>query len=42
MKAMDDISSFEFYRPRTLNLEELPSISMKNIIKELISREGTY
>lgn len=42
MKAMDDVSSFEFYRPRTVDLEELPSISMKNIIKELISREGTY
>jgi mutator protein MutT len=42
MKAMDDISSFEFYKPHDVNLEELPSISMKNIIKELIKREGTY
>ncbi|MFA5328747.1 MAG: NUDIX domain-containing protein [Prolixibacteraceae bacterium] len=42
MIAMDDISSFEFHKPRDLNLEELPSISMKNIIKELIKREGTY
>lgn len=42
MKAMDDISSFEFVEPRNVDLEELPSISMKNIIKELINREGTY
>jgi NAD+ diphosphatase len=42
MTAMDDISSFEFYKPQDVNLEELPSISMKNILKELIQREGTY
>ncbi len=42
MIAMDDISSFEFYKPQAVDLEELPSISMKNIIKELIHREGTY
>jgi len=42
MTAMDDISSFEFYKPVDIDLEELPSISMKNIIKELIKREGTY
>jgi len=42
MTAMDDISSFEFYNPHDVELEELPSISMKNIIKELIQREGTY
>ncbi len=42
MTAMDDISSFEFYNPHDIDLEELPSISMKNIIKELIQREGTY
>ena len=42
MKAMDDISAFEFYKPKDVDLEELPSISMKNIIKELINREGTY
>jgi NAD+ diphosphatase len=42
MVAMDDISSFEFHNPREVNLDELPSISMKNIIKELIQREGTY
>lgn len=42
MKAMDDISSFEFYKPQDVNMEELPSISMKNIIKELIQREGNY
>ncbi|HZL09048.1 MAG TPA: NUDIX domain-containing protein [Prolixibacteraceae bacterium] len=42
MTAMDDISSFEFRKPKDLDLDELPSISMKNIIKELIQREGTY
>jgi len=42
MTAMDDISSFEFIQPQALDLEELPSISMKNILKELIEREGTY
>lgn len=42
MKAMDDISSFEFYKPHDVDPEELPSISMKNIIKELIQREGNY
>jgi mutator protein MutT len=36
MSAMDDISSFEFYKPQAVDLEELPSVSMKNIIKELI------
>ena len=42
MTAMDDISAFEFYNLHTVDLDELPSISMKNIIKELIQREGTY
>lgn len=42
MTAMDDISSFEFYKPEDVNLAELPSISMKNIIKKLIHHEGTY
>ena len=42
MVAMDDISSFEFIKPQDVDLEELPSISMKNILKELIQREGTY
>jgi len=42
MTAMDDVASFEFYKPQDVDLEEIPSISMKNIIKELISREGTY
>ena len=42
MKAMDDISSFEFIKPKEVDLDELPSISMKNIIQELIQREGTY
>jgi ADP-ribose pyrophosphatase YjhB (NUDIX family) len=42
MTAMDDISSFEFYHPKDVDMMELPSISMKNILKELIRREGTY
>lgn len=42
MTPMDDISSFEFIKPQDVDMEELPSISMKNIIKELITREGTY
>lgn len=42
MTAMDDISSFEFHKPQDVDLKELPSISMKNILKELIKREGTY
>ena len=40
MIAMDDISSFEFYKPHEVNLDELPSVSMKNIIKKLIDHEG--
>lgn len=42
MTAMDDISSFEFHKPYKVDMEELPSFSMKNIINELIKREGTY
>lgn len=42
MVPMDDISSYEFYKPQDVDLLELPSISMKNILKELIQREGTY
>jgi len=42
MIAMDDISSFEFYKPEAIDLNELPSISMKNIINELIQRAGNY
>ena len=42
MTPMDDISSFEFIKPQNVDLKELPSISMKNILKELIQREGTY
>lgn len=42
MKAMDDIASFEFYKPQEIDLNEIPSISMKNIIKEIIQREGYY
>ena len=36
MKAMDDISGFEFYYPEDVDLDELPSISMKAIIHKLI------
>jgi NAD+ diphosphatase len=42
MTAMDDVASFEFHKPENVDFEELPSISMKNIIKDLIKREGTY
>ncbi|HET6556688.1 MAG TPA: NUDIX domain-containing protein [Prolixibacteraceae bacterium] len=42
MIPMDDISSFEFHLPKEVDLIELPSMSMKNILKELMSREGTY
>lgn len=42
MIAMDDIASFEFIRPGDIDMNELPSISMKNIVKELIQHEGTY
>jgi NAD+ diphosphatase len=42
MKAMDDVASFEFYKLHEIDPNEMPSISMYNIIKELISREGTY
>jgi mutator protein MutT len=42
MTPMDDISAFEFAALRNIDREELPSISMKNIIQELINREGTY
>lgn len=41
MSAMDDVASFEFLRPEQISPEEMPSISMFNIIKELIRREGT-
>jgi len=42
MIAMDDISSFEFVKPQYVDQKELPSLSMKNILNELIQREGTY
>jgi NAD+ diphosphatase len=42
MTAMDDVASFEFHKLQDLDPEEIPSISMYNIIKELINREGTY
>lgn len=41
MKAMDDVASFEFHRLAAIDPEEMPSVSMYNIIKELIAREGT-
>ncbi len=41
MTAMDDIASFEFIKPAEIDWNELPSVSMKNIVKELIRREGT-
>ena len=42
MNAMDDVASFEFHSLQDIDPEEMPSISMYNIIKELIKREGTY
>jgi mutator protein MutT len=42
MKPMDDVASFEFHKPENVDFDELPSISMKNIIKDLIQREGNY
>jgi len=42
MTAMDDVSAFEFYKPAEVNLDELPSMSMKNIIKVILQREGNY
>ncbi len=42
MTAMDDVASFNFYKLQDITPEEMPSISMYNIIKELILREGTY
>jgi NAD+ diphosphatase len=37
---MDDISAIEFIYPEKLNMEELSSVSMKNIVKKVIqSRE---
>lgn len=42
MIAMDDVASFEFHKLQDVDPEEMPSISMYNIIKELIQREGTY
>ncbi len=33
---MDDISAVEYIYPEELNMEELPSVSMKNIVHEVI------
>lgn len=42
MVAMDDVASFEFHRLAAIDPEEMPSLSMYNIIKALIACEGTY
>ncbi len=42
MKAMDDISSFEFINPKDIEIERLPFASLRNIIQKLIRHEGTY
>jgi 8-oxo-dGTP pyrophosphatase MutT (NUDIX family) len=42
MSAMDGVASFEFHKLSAIDPEEMPSVSMYNIIKELIAREGTY
>lgn len=42
MTPMDDIASFKFFKMQDVDPEEMPSISMYNIIQELIEREGTY
>lgn len=41
MTANDDILSFEFHHPEKLDLNELPSISMKNIVKNIIANSNT-
>lgn len=33
---MDDISAIEFYFPEELNMDDLPSVSMKNIVNSII------
>ncbi len=35
LKAMDDISGFEFHDLRQLDLEELPAYSMQQVVKKL-------
>lgn len=42
MTPMDDISSYEFIKIQDIDLEELPFVSLKNLLKELIQREGNY
>ena len=39
LKAMDDISGFEFHDLHQVNLEELPALSMKNLVNKLIQDE---
>lgn len=36
MTANDDISAFEFHYPEKIDFDELPSLSMKNIVKKLV------
>lgn len=38
MVAMDDISAFEFYYPTEIDIDELPSFSMRKIIQQLNSK----
>jgi mutator protein MutT len=42
MTAADDIASFEFHFPHLLDIDQLPSVSMKNILHKLIHDEGKY
>jgi hypothetical protein len=42
MQAADDVASFEFYKLDDITPDEMPSVSMYAIIKDLITREGNY
>ncbi len=39
LKAMDDISGFEFYEPNQINMEEIPSYSIRKVIEKLINND---
>ena len=39
LKAMDDISGFEFYKPDHVNMDEIPAHSIQQIVKKLIDDE---
>ncbi|MGQ8335013.1 NUDIX domain-containing protein [Sunxiuqinia sp. A32] len=39
LKAMDDISGFEFYHPHEIDVEKIPSYSIQQVIKKLIQDE---